>query len=50
MGTDAERQDTRKAMVYDLQRIIKTVDGLDAKTVDAVFQIMDDYVNTANQK
>ena len=50
MGTDAERQDTRKAMIYDLQKIIKGVPDLDQKTVDAIFQIIDDYIVTANQK
>ena len=50
MGTDAERQDTRKAMIYDLQKIIRGVPDLDQKTVDAIFQIIDDYISTANQK
>ena len=50
MGTDAERQDTRKAMAYDLQRIIKDADGLDKDTVDTIFKIMDDYISAANQK
>ena len=47
MGTDAERQDTRKAMIYDLQKIIRGVPDLDQKTVDVIF---DDYISTANQK
>ena len=50
MGTDAERQDTRKAMIYDLQKIIKGVPDLDQTTVEKIFQIMDDYVCAANQK
>ncbi len=50
MGTDAERQDTRKAMIYDLQKIIRGVPDLDQKTVDVIFQIIDDYISTANQK
>lgn len=50
MGTESERQDTRKAMLYDLQKIIKNVPDLDQPTVEAIFQIMDDYIATANQK
>lgn len=50
MGTEAERQDTRKAMLYDLQKIINSTDGLDPKTVEAIIKIMDDYIDVANQK
>lgn len=50
MGTEAERQDTRKAMIYDLQKIIKSTPDLDQRTVDTIIQIMDDYITTASQK
>lgn len=50
MGTEAERQDTRKAMLYDLQKIIKSTPNLDPKTVDEIFNIMDNYINIASEK
>lgn len=50
MGTEVERQDTRKAMLYDLQKIIVNTPDLDKKTVEAVLKIMDDYIDVANQK
>ena len=48
MGTEAERQDTRKAMLYDLQKIIQSTPDLDPQTVASVIKIMDDYINGAN--
>lgn len=48
--SEAERQDTRKAMLYDLQKIIQKEDGLDEETVKRIFKIMDDYITVANQK
>lgn len=50
MGTEAERQDTRKAMLYDLQRIITSTPNLDPETVKKIIKIMDDYIDVANQK
>lgn len=50
MGTEAERQDTRKAMLFDLQRIILSTPDLDKNTVDVVIKIMNDYIDVANQK
>lgn len=50
MGTEAERQDTRKAMAYDLQKLILRTPDLDQKTVELVIQLMDDYIDVANQK
>lgn len=50
MGTDAERQDTRKAMLYDLQKLITSAPDLDPETVRKIIQIMDDYIDVANQK
>lgn len=50
MGTEAERQDTRKAMLYDLQKIILNTPDLDKHTVDVIIKIMDDYIDVANQK
>lgn len=50
MLTDAERQDTRKAMLYDLQKIILSTPDLDPETVRVIIKIMDDYIRVANQK
>ena len=50
MGTEAERQDTRKAMLYDLQKIIQSTPDLDRETVEKIIKIMDEYIDVANQK
>ncbi len=50
MGTEAERQDTRKAMLYDLQKVILSTPDLDKRTVEIIIKIMDDYIDVANQK
>lgn len=50
MPTEAERQDTRKAMLYDLQKIILSTPNLDPETVKTIVKIMDDYIAVANQK
>lgn len=44
MSADSERIITRKAMIYDLQIILKKTHGLDPATVEAVIKIMDDYI------
>ena len=48
MENEHKRQDTRKAMLYDLQKIIKNTPDLDQPTVKAIIQIMDDYISTEN--
>lgn len=42
MGTEAERQDTRKAMAYDLNRIYKQV--FDEETCKKIEEIQDQYL------
>lgn len=48
MGTEVERQDTRKAMAYDLNKIYKQV--FDEETYKKIVEIQDQYLETANQK
>lgn len=48
MPTEAERQDTRKAMAYDLNKIYKQV--FDEETYKKITEIQDKYLETANQK
>lgn len=48
MGTEAERQDTRKAMAYDLNKIYKQI--FDKETCEKIAEVQDQYLETANQK
>lgn len=48
MGTEAERQDTRKAMAYDLNKIYSN--HFDEETCKKIAAIQDQYLETANQK
>lgn len=48
MGSEAERQDTRKAMAYDLYKIYKQI--LDEETYTKIVEATDKYIETANQK
>ncbi len=48
MGTEAERQDTRKAMAYDLNKIYKQI--FDEETCKKIAEVQDKYLETANQK
>lgn len=48
MGTEAERQDARKAMAYDLYKIYKQV--FDEETYKKIVEVTDTYLETANQK
>lgn len=50
MGTEAERQDTRKAMAYDLQKIIAKDTTRETYTKEEIKEIIDQYLETANQK
>lgn len=50
MGTEAERQDTRKAMAFDLCNITDENAALDEKAKEEVKKMIKAYVNTANQK
>lgn len=48
MGTEAERQDTRKAMAYDLNKIYAQI--FDEETCKKIAEVQDKYLETANQK
>lgn len=50
MGTEAERQDTRKAMAYDLQKIFTNDPSRDTYTKEEINQIIDQYIEAAIQK
>lgn len=48
MGTEAERQDTRKAMAYDLNKLYRQ--HFDEEICKKIAAIQDQYLETANQK
>ena len=50
MGTEAERQDTRKAMAFDLFDILDEKPEQTTYTVDEIKKIIRVYVKTADQK
>jgi hypothetical protein len=50
MGTEAERQDARKAMAYDLIRILETEPTKESFTIEELKKIIDAYLSTAGQK
>lgn len=50
MGTDAERQDTRKAMGFDLYALVDTNQAFDEKTKEEIKKMIYEYLVTANQK
>lgn len=50
METDAERQDTRKAMAYDLKKIIDKEPNRKSYTPEEVKNLIDIYIETADQK
>ena len=50
MGTDAERQDTRKAMAFDLYAILDKEPSKDSYTVEEIKKLIYLYVTTAEQK
>lgn len=50
MGTDAERQDTRKAMGFDLYALIDSNQAFDDRTKEEIKKMIFDYLVTANQK
>ena len=49
MGTEAERAETRKAMAYDLHKIIDRDPAQETYTKEEVKQMIDLYVETAHQ-
>lgn len=50
MGTEAERQDTRKAMAFDLCNIIDEDPSQETYTKEEIKKIIREYVTTADQK
>lgn len=50
MGTEAERQDTRKAMAYDLKKIIDREPTKQSYTPEEVKKLIDLYIETSDQK
>ena len=50
MGTEAERQDTRKAMAFDLFAIIDKEPGKETYTKEEIKKLIFVYVTTADQK
>ena len=50
MGTEAERQDTRKAMAYDLFAILDEKPEQETYTVDEIKKLIRAYLKTADQK
>ena len=50
MGTEAERQDTRKAMAFDLCNIIDEGPSQETYTKEEIKKIIRVYVTTAEQK
>ena len=50
MGSEAERQDTRKAMAYDLIKILETKPEKESYTTEEIKKIIRVYLTTADQK
>ena len=50
MGTEAERQDTRKAMAFDLCNIIDENPQQESYTAEEVKKLIKTYIITADQK
>lgn len=53
MPTSAERLDTQKATVYDLQKILKRIkkeEGKEEVNIDAVIDLMDSYIEGCESK
>lgn len=50
MGTEAERQDTRKAMAFDLFDILDEKPEQTTYTVDEIKKLIKVYVKTAEQR
>ena len=50
MGTEAERQDTRKAMAFDLITIIEANPAQETYTKDEIKKLITAYISTADQE
>lgn len=50
MGTEAERQDTRKAMAFDLCNLVDENSEKETYTKEEIKKLIRVYVTTADQK
>lgn len=50
MGTEAERQDTRKAMAYDIVHILKAKPEKESYTTEEIEKILYVYLTSTDQK
>ncbi len=50
MDTETGRQDARKAMAYDLKKIIDKEPTKESYTPEEIKKIIDVYIETADQK
>ena len=50
MRTEVERQDTGKAMAYDLIRILQEKPEKESYTAEEIEKLIDFYIETAEQK
>lgn len=50
MGSEAERQDTRKAMAYDLFNILDADPSQETYTKEEIKKIIKVYLSTSEQK
>lgn len=50
MGTESERQDTRKAMAYDLFNILDENPSQETYTKEEIKKIIKVYLSTSEQK
>lgn len=50
MGTEAERQDTRKAMAYDIIQILEAKPEKESYTTEELKKIIHVYLTTSDQK
>lgn len=50
MGTEAERQDARKAMAFDLFEIMDEKPQQETYTVDEIKKMIKTYLKSANEK
>ena len=50
MGTEAERQDTKKAMAYDIIRMLEEEPTKETYTVAEIKKLVVDYINLVVSK
>lgn len=50
VAADSDRQETRKAMAYDLHKILDKDPSQETYTKNEIKKLIDVYVETANQK